>query len=130
MVERQTSRLILVVDDDPEFLQQALASFGSANRVLFARDAKHAMDLMGVIGAEVTVALVDLNLPTESGFDLIQKMRKARPNLPIVAMSGVESPAVLESAKEVGADETIPKPITADWGSTLERFRAYGRPSA
>jgi len=115
--------MILIVDDDPSFLEYANAAFGTRNRVCFASDAPHAMGLLDYLGPQVGVALIDLDLPGVSGFDLIHDIRKNDPDLPIIAISGVFSDAALASATEIGANEALRKPITADWKTVIDRIR-------
>ncbi len=121
--------MILLVDDDPNFLEYAHAAFGRQERVYFASNADHAMMLLGYIGADVGIALIDLDLPGMSGFDLISRIRNFDSKLPVVAVSGVVNEAALESAKEFGAIETLRKPITRDWKPVIDRIRRR-RPAA
>jgi CheY-like chemotaxis protein len=68
--------MILVVDDDPDFLLMA-QRFLPPDAVMFASDGKHAVSLISLLGEdEFSLALVDLNLPVESGFELIPRLRK------------------------------------------------------
>ena len=103
--------MILIVDDDPNFLEHARSALGSQDRVYFASNAQHAMMLLSYIGADLGIALVDLDLPGMSGFDLIGQIRRFDPKLPVIAVSGVVNRAALESAKEFGAVEILRKPI-------------------
>jgi CheY-like chemotaxis protein len=119
--------MILVVDDDLAFFQKAQAVLANAVEpgILFAQDAAQALKLLGSLSDEFTVALIDLDLPGVNGFDLISQIRTKYPQLPVIAMSGVFQPSVLESAKAVGAVEVLSKPITKKWESTLERIRIH-----
>jgi CheY-like chemotaxis protein len=119
--------MILVVDDDLAFFQKAQAVLADSadSGMLFAQDAAQAMKLLGSLGDEFSVALIDLDLPGMNGFDLIDQMRKKYPRLPVIAISGVFQASVLESAKAVGAAEVLSKPITQNWGSTVERVRNH-----
>jgi DNA-binding NarL/FixJ family response regulator len=118
--------MILVVDDDPSFLTQAAASLAAMDRdrkISLASNGMHAMDLSSAAGADLSLAFVDLDLPDLNGFDLIARLKRTRPDLPIIAISGVIPVHVLESAKAFGADEVLSKPITAKWAATAERVR-------
>ncbi|HSP66076.1 MAG TPA: response regulator [Bryobacteraceae bacterium] len=112
--------MLLIVDDDPKFLQDAERALDA--EVLFARDADQALDLVGNLGAEFSAVLVDLNLPGKDGFSLIIEMRRRFPNLPVIAISGVVQEHALESAKAVGAADALRKPITSEWNTVI--FRA------
>src|SRR4051794_36560752 len=59
--------MILLVDDDPDFLLRAEQFLPPEHQVMFATDAKHAMGLLSLLGAcEFSVAVIDLNLPGEN----------------------------------------------------------------
>src|ERR1041384_7266535 len=105
--------MILLVDDDVQFLQNTDRLLNCTWHVLFARDGYHALQLARMI--EFSIALVDLCLPGANGFDVIQELHWAYPELPIVAISGVWSGPVLESAKEFGAVAVLSKPATNAW---------------
>jgi len=116
--------MILIVDDDPTFLENAEQVLDAGRGVFFAQDAEHAKSLIGSVGSEFSVALVDLSLPGQDGFSLIIEMREQFPNLPVIAISGVYQEHVLESAKAVGAVDALQKPITPAWKAAIARIRA------
>jgi CheY-like chemotaxis protein len=116
--------MLLIVDNDPQFLQEAEQRLESPRGVFFARNAVHAKELMGSVGGVFSAVLVDLDLPGQDGFSLIREMHLSFPDLPLIAISGVFQPDVLESAKLVGAADTLPKPISPEWNAAIERLRA------
>jgi two-component system C4-dicarboxylate transport response regulator DctD len=116
--------MILIVDDDPVFLgavTEALTLEGS--QVLAAGNAVRALHFVEKIGSEVGVVLIDLNLGSVSGFDLIQAIKAIDANLPVIAFSGVLSQSVLESATMLGAAEVLQKPFSNKWHLAIERVR-------
>jgi CheY-like chemotaxis protein len=116
--------VILIVDDDSEFLGAATAQLTRhGNHVLAAKDANRALALIETLGFEVGVALVDLNLGNMSGFELIQAIEAKDANLPVIAFSGVCSQSVLESATALGAQEVLRKPVDRNWHAAIERVR-------
>ena len=121
--------MILIVDDDPYFLGDAVRALGPSETVKYASDAPGAMNLLRSPSNQFTLVLVDLNLPGISGFDLIQAIRSLDAGLPIIAVSGVLAEAPLETARYFGASETLRKPVTLDWKATIDRLRRhYHRP--
>jgi len=116
--------MLLIVDDDPHFLEQAMQLLNSGKGLFIARDAQQAKELMGSVGAAFSLVLVDLDLPGQDGFSLIQEMRAAFPDLPVIAVSGVCKRDVLESAKLVGAADALPKPIDDTWNLAIAKARA------
>jgi len=119
--------MLLIVDDDPTFLERAEELLkGEGRGIFFARNAEHAKELIGTIGDGFSVVIIDLDLPGQDGFSLISEMRLRFPELPVIAMSGVFQKHVLESAKLLGAAETLEKPIGPEWTSAIARARAGG----
>src|SRR5712691_13505529 len=119
--------MILVVDDDEAFLEQAEEILNRNRQVFLASDADRAFELARELG--FPVALVDLDLPGEDGFALIRKLHDAVPELSIIAISSALHSLTLEDARKLGAVEILKKPITPDWKPVVERVRA-GRSSA
>lgn len=115
--------MLLVVDDDPVFLDQAREILDPGRGVFLAPTAARARELLGLLGAGLTVAMVDLDLPDEDGFSLIRELRRRFPDLSIVAVSGVYQEHVLESAKALGACKTFRKPIAPDWNTAITALR-------
>jgi len=116
--------MLLLVDDDPEFLAVAQKQLRVGVRgVMFALDADHARDLMRLVGLEFSVALIDLVLPGENGFHLIQDFHQHYPKLPLIAISGVLPKEIIETAKEFGAVATLLKPVTPEWRATIDQVR-------
>jgi CheY-like chemotaxis protein len=112
--------MILIVDDDPRFLAEAENNLAPHRSILFAGNARHAIDLISVVGQDLSVALVDLDLPGESGFDLISKLHRQFPDLPIIAISGIYKDLPLETARVLGASEILRKPITPEWKDIIQ----------
>ena len=114
--------MLLIVDDDPAFLESARKVFGADWKVFFAMNGKQALQL--ATDLEFSVVLVDLNLGKENGFGLIGEFHSLFPGLPVIAMSGVVKQQLLENAKAFGAVETLSKPATADWKVLVGRLRS------
>jgi CheY-like chemotaxis protein len=115
--------MVLIVDDDPTFLEQARQVLDHGRGVFLAPDGVRARQLVDALGANLTLAVVDLDLPGEDGFSLIRELRRRSPELAIVAVSGVYQQSVLESAKALGAREALQKPITPEWNQTFAALR-------
>ena len=104
----------IVVVEDNEALNTLLC------RTL--RNAGH--DVFGFLDAEsllehpslqdVDLAVLDIQLPGESGIELAQRLRASMPNLGIVMLTTQSSNAHRIQGYSAGADFYLPKPISAD----------------
>lgn len=56
------------------------------------------------------LVILDMMLPDMNGIDVL-KIIKSEKNLPVIMLSGKDSPQLIETAKEIGADDFLPKPF-------------------
>lgn len=108
----------LLVDDDTlylEALRRALARRGIDCEI--AADTAIALDVATRIAPDF--ALVDLKLGEASGLSLIEPLRAIRADMRILLVTGYASIATAVEAIKRGADDYLPKPVSAD---TLQRI--------
>jgi len=101
---------ILVADDDAAIrtvLNQALSRAGYE-----VRSTGNAATLWRWISqGDGDLIITDVLLPDESAFDLLPRIKKARPDLPIIVMSAQNTFMTAIRASERGAYEYLPKPF-------------------
>src|SRR5665811_1719689 len=101
---------ILVADDDAAIrtvLNQALSRAGYE-----VRSTGNAATLWRWVSqGDGDLIITDVVMPDENAFDLIPRIRKARPNLPIIVMSAQNTFMTAIRASERGAYEYLPKPF-------------------
>jgi CheY-like chemotaxis protein len=114
--------MILIVDDDPLFLEKARLILNQTRQVFLASTSRHALRLAADLG--FSVVLVDLDLGSEDGLVLIRQIHQTFPGLPIIAVTESPRRAVIELAQEFGAVEILRKPVTPEWKPVVERVRA------
>ena len=103
---------LLLVDDDPVFLQtleRALQRRGLA--VSTAQNAKQASQALE--NESFSLVLLDLNLGTESGLQLLDQLLRNHPQQRVVMLTAYASIATAVDAVKRGADNYLCKPITA-----------------
>ena len=83
------SKTILVVDDDAQLSGFVMACLEQAGfRVLLAGDGEAAMLLYQEYRATIQMLLIDVMMPTISGFEFADQILKQEPETPILFMSG------------------------------------------
>ena len=117
--------MILVVDDDPDTLEQAQEILNKTRRVFLASNANRAFALAQRLG--FSVALVDLNLHGKDGLELIRRLHENLPNLPIIAICGQIQRQLLKMLTGLGVVEILNRPVSAQWKPVVERIREKRR---
>jgi two-component system cell cycle sensor histidine kinase/response regulator CckA len=81
---------ILLIDDEPmvrDTLQLLLQRAGY--RVIPADDATKGIETFARHESEISLAITDMMLPDKPGTEVVRALRKRRPELPIIAISGM-----------------------------------------
>jgi len=104
---------ILVLEDDPLFnetLEDFLEEEGYT--VETAMDPYSALEMS--YSTIFDLYLFDVNLPYESGFDLLEKLRHSGDTTPAIFLTSREDKVSLAEGFEKGADDYMKKPIDLD----------------
>jgi two-component system, chemotaxis family, chemotaxis protein CheY len=105
---------ILLVDDDEalrKMLRLRLVKLG--HEVLEAANGKEALRLCEAVPPDLVVT--DLIMPEKEGLETIAQLRRLRPDVKIIAMSGggrINARDFLKIAKLMGASATLEKPFS------------------
>ena len=121
------SKKILIADDDASIrlvLSQAFTRVGYQVRAT----GNAATLLKWVSDGEGDLVVTDVMMPDGNVFDVLPRMRKERPKLPIIVMSAQNNLITAVNAAEVGAFDYIPKPFDLDEMTAAAR-RALSRPA-
>lgn len=104
---------VLVVDDEEgirDLFRLTLAAAGY--KVVEAKDGREAMARLREEPFDLLIT--DLVMPEREGIEMIETLRKQRPDLKIVAVSGAFGGMFLKVAKALGANATLAKPVSPD----------------
>ncbi len=87
--------LVLVVDDDPDFLDFLALLLKDLNfETITAQDATEAMDKFLRYQKQISLVISDLVLPDQSGLDFLSKVLLLKPDLKTLLISGYASPEI------------------------------------
>jgi DNA-binding response OmpR family regulator/HPt (histidine-containing phosphotransfer) domain-containing protein len=117
----------LVVEDDPAIGQLIAAILLSENYAVdVAHDGQMGLDLSE--SYEYDLILLDVTLPKRDGISICQELRSRGNNVPILLLTGLDSPADRARGLNAGADDYLGKPFDPD--ELLARIRALLRRSS
>ena len=110
MADGGEQRVVLVVDDDPTQRASLLRLLhGLGYLAAAAEDGAQALEY--AVDDDIAVAIVDLNLPQMHGYEVIRRLKLARPHLECVVLTGEKGVGVAAEARANGASDYFEKPI-------------------
>lgn len=103
---------ILLVDDDPSFLNVMVRSFREAGgwEVIAAEDGFQSGSLVG--SEEPDVVVLDIMLPDKKGYKICEIIKAHNPDTIVIAMTGYDSEDVRTKMLQAGADAYFVKPFS------------------
>jgi serine phosphatase RsbU (regulator of sigma subunit) len=110
--EKSAPERVLIVEDEEALarvMARTLRSRGFATEV--ALTGAQARELFSA--SPYALALLDVRLPDESGYTLLEELRAAQPDAAVVMISGVDDPELGRAALEHGAYAYHVKPVGA-----------------
>ncbi len=119
---------VLVADDDRSIRTVLTQALGRAGYQVRATSSAATL-WRWVEDGEGDVVITDVIMPDENGLDLIPRIRRIRPELPVIVMSAQSTLTTAVQATQRGAFEYLPKPF--DLGDLLAVVdRALKQPMA
>ena len=109
---RRPRPTVLVIDDDDMLRQMLARALGLEGfTVEQASDGLQGVELAR--SRPIDLVVTDLVMPGQEGMETILTLRRERPRLPIIAISGgvTNSKLYLDIAAKIGARRVLPKPF-------------------
>src|ERR1700688_2220610 len=104
---------LLLIDDDPNTLASLARAFRLAgHEAMVCDNASRAVEL--VRGAHFDLILSDVVMPGKSGMELLEDLKKAGVQTPIVLISGQANIEMAVKATRLGALDFLEKPLSTD----------------
>jgi two-component system cell cycle sensor histidine kinase/response regulator CckA len=106
-----TETVLLVEDEEPvrEVARRALRAQGY--RVLEAADGLEALEIADVHRGAIDLLVADVVMPRLGGIELARRLRRARPNLRVLHVSGYVEPVLREGPSVVAGAAFLHKPF-------------------
>ena len=102
---------ILIVDDNPKFLADALPMYGYD--VTVAEDGLEALKVLSKDENNFDLILLDVMMPNMDGWDTLKAIRKNKKTefTPVIMITAVSEDQKVVSGLKIGADDYIVKPF-------------------
>jgi len=104
---------LLLVDDEREFLEPMAARL--ARRRISCVTAQTGEEALQLLRKErFSCAVVDVRMPVMDGIELLRRMRRDFPDIPVILLTGHASVELGVQGMELGAFEYLMKPVDLD----------------
>src|SRR5256714_1383934 len=115
---------IMIVDDEPqvaEVLAKSLSRQGHKTTVVHSGE-----DALRIISHAAPDALfLDVSMPGINGLEVLAEVRRTRPQLAVVVITGHATADEVEQVKKLGAVDVIPKPAAlTHYHQAIEKLHA------
>jgi DNA-binding NtrC family response regulator len=103
--------LVLLVDDDPQFLLSSGVTLRAAGvpHVATVEDSRQVVPFLE--GREAAAVVIDLTMPHLSGRELLPALKERHPELPVIVMTGRNEVEVAVECMRAGAFDYLVKPV-------------------
>lgn len=118
---------ILIVDDNPKYLEDALPMYGY--EVVVATDGIKALKILSKESDKIDLVLLDVMMPNMNGWDTLKAIRTSEKTkmIPVIMITAVSEEQKIVSGLKIGADDYIIKPFVLP--NLLARIEAVLRRS-
>lgn len=101
----------ILVAEDNDFVRMQIVKYlqDSGHKVVEASDGNEAIKLVQQEGFDITI--VDVRMEPVDGFDFIRAVRGMNLEIPVILVTGDNSPDILERSGEWGVSAVLIKPV-------------------
>ena len=106
---------VLVVDDDADIrstYKEVLQAYGYKVKTVASGEA--CLKQLHADADEYGLVVLDVLLPAQTGYDVVEVIRANWPDLPVVMVSGKVDKLTREALNKLGAAEFLEKPVDPD----------------
>ena len=106
----QTKKYTVLVCDDEEGIRESFKLILEDNYNLsFAHNGLEALEMLKSFVPDAM--LLDIKMPKLHGLEILKQIKKLRPSLPVIIVTGYQSVEMAQEALRLGASDYIPKPF-------------------
>ncbi|MSU75881.1 response regulator [Patescibacteria group bacterium] len=106
-----THPTIALIEDDALLLEMYEATLsGEGYEIKKASDGKKALAL--ITSEQPDLILLDLSMPSISGFEILEELRKQKSTIPVIVISNTDEEAAIRKCEELGVKEYVVKAQT------------------
>ena len=108
---------IIIVDDHLLFSQALnglVSNYDEFNVIKVLNNGKELIDYFSVDNLHPDIVLMDIKMPIMDGFEALNRIKKNKPEMIIIAQSAYSSSDEIHKTLAIGFDDFISKPISVE----------------
>lgn len=111
--------------DDSVILRSALKNVLESSGFQVVLEAGSSQELFSLLEkSKAELVLLDVFFPTENGLDMLAKLKRLKPQVRVLLVTGMRQETILAEAQRLGADGVLYKPFdTDDLLTAIERLK-------
>jgi CheY-like chemotaxis protein len=103
---------VLIVDDERVFLLSLLEGLKAYSKHFKAEIAEDGVEALEKLAAgSFDLVVTDLRMPRLDGMELLARMSKLHPSIPVIVMTAYPTPNAIETTRGLGCSKFLEKPI-------------------
>ena len=100
---------ILICDDEEGIRESFKLILEDQYTLKFATNGPEALEMLKTLSP--ALMMLDIKMPKIHGLEVLKSVKKLRPNLPVIIVTGYQSVEMAQEALKLGAVDYIPKPF-------------------
>lgn len=100
---------VLICDDEEGIRESFKLILADTYTLKFTNNGLQAIDLLKTFTPDVM--LLDIKMPKINGIEVLKQIKKLKPKLPVIIVTGYQSVETAQEALKNGASDYIPKPF-------------------
>ncbi len=109
MTSKNSKRTILVCDDEEGVRESFRLVLSDDYEVEFVNNGLEAIERLKNFSPDAI--LLDIKMPKVNGMEILKQIKRMKPNLPVIIVTGYQSVETAQEAVKNGAADYIPKPF-------------------
>jgi len=103
---------ILICDDEEGIRESLKLILENDYDLVFSCSGKECLEKLER-QKDIKLVLLDIKMPKQNGLEVTREIKRVRPDIKIIIVTGYASPEIAQEAISVGADDYIPKPFAS-----------------
>ena len=100
---------ILICDDEEGIRESFKLILDGQYQLRFAMNGLEALEMLKSFSPDLV--LLDIKMPKMHGMEILKQVKKLKPSLPVIIVTGYQSVEMAQEALKNGAADYIPKPF-------------------